>query len=128
MDPSAHVTRVSRVIGWACVGIGALQMAAGAAAEPGLEREATVDSHVRFMGSVFVGYGMSWLAGSPAHGGADVPRLRALAGLMALGGTGRLLTRATIGRPHRFHDLLLATELSAPLVLEAARRADARVR
>lgn len=41
-----------------------------------------------------------------------------LKGLMAIGGIGRLVTRASVGRPHRFHDALLAVELAAPVVVE----------
>ena len=50
--------------------------------------------------------------------------MRTLAGLMALGGIGRLATRATVGRPHRFHDLLLGIELAAPVVVEVMSRRD----
>ena len=51
-------------------------------------------------------YGAGW---QPDHDVADDgPR-----------GVGRLATRATLGRPHRFHDLLLAVELAAPAVVEA---------
>ena len=83
--------------------------------------DATTDSHVRFMGPVFAGYGLGWLdtASAPEP---DLDRMRVLAGLMALGGLGRLATRATMGRPHRFHDLLLAVELSAPVVVEVLAR------
>lgn len=79
--------------------------------------DATVDSHVRFMGSAFVAYGLGWVeaASSPTP---NLPRLRVLSGLMALGGASRLVTRATLGRPHRFHDLLLGVELAAPVVVE----------
>ncbi len=38
--------------------------------------------------------------------------MRLLAALMALGGIGRLVTRATVGPPHRFHDLLLLWNLA----------------
>jgi hypothetical protein len=89
--------------------------------------DATTDSHVRFMGPVFAGYGLAWLDAAAA-GEPDVGRMRGLAGLMALGGVGRLVTRATLGRPHRFHDLLLAVELSAPAVVEALARRDHRAR
>lgn len=101
--------------------IGGIQLVGGASAEPGMTGDATVDSHVRFMGPVFAGYGLGWLdaAASPEP---DLDRMRVLAGLMALGGVGRLATRGTVGRPHRFHDLLLAVELAAPLVVEAVGR------
>jgi hypothetical protein len=72
-------------------------------------------------GSVFACYGLGWL---DAAGGLepDLDRMRVLAGLMALGGTGRLATRAALGRPHRFRGLLLAVELSAPVIVEVLSR------
>ncbi|GAA5066655.1 hypothetical protein GCM10023318_55100 [Nocardia callitridis] len=86
-----------------------------------MHADPTVDSHVRFMGSAFVGYGLGWVeaAASPTP---NLPRLRFLAGLMALGGASRLITRATVGRPHRFHDLLLGVELAAPVAVEVLGR------
>ena len=87
--------------------------------------DATVDSHVRFMGPVFAGYGLGWLDAANSSE-PNLERMRALAGLMALGGVGRIATRATLGRPHRFHDLLLAVELAAPIVVELAGRRDRR--
>lgn len=118
---------LGRVTGWACIAIGGVQLVGGVRAEPGMTVEdATVDSHVRFMGAVFAGYGMGWIdAASSAE--PDLDRMRALAGLMAAGGMARLATRATMGRPHRFHDVLLGIELAAPVLVEAAgRRARAR--
>ena len=88
---------------------------------------ATTDSHVRFMGPVFAGYGLAWLDSARAPE-PDLDRMRVLAGLMALGGIGRLATRATLGRPHRFHDLLLAVELAAPVVVEAVGRRERSAR
>lgn len=112
---------LGRVTGWTCMAIGGIQLVGGVSGEPGMSGEATVDSHVRFMGPVFAGYGLGWLdaAASPEP---DLGRMRILAGLMALGGVGRLATRTTWGRPHRFHDLLLAVELTAPVVVEALGR------
>lgn len=52
-------------------------------------------------------------------------RWRVVGGLMALGGASLFLTRATVGRPHRFHDVLLLTELATPVVVELAARAAA---
>ena len=112
---------LGRVSGWACIAIGGIQLVGGARGEPGMIGDATVDSHVRFMGPVFAGYGLAWLDATAA-GEPDLDRMRLLAGLMALGGMGRLATRATLGRPHRFHDLLLAVELAAPIVVEALNR------
>jgi hypothetical protein len=107
-----------RVTGWTCMAIGGIQLFGGVRWEPGIAGHATVDSHVRFMGPVFAGYGLGWLDATAAPD-PDLDRMRVLAGLMALGGVGRLATRATLGRPHRFHDLLLAVELAAPVVVEA---------
>jgi hypothetical protein len=112
---------LGRVTGWTCIAIGGIQFVGGARAEPGMPGDATVDSHIRFMGPVFAAYGLGWLdtAAAPEP---DLNRMRMLAGLMALGGIGRLATRATLGRPHRFHDLLLSVELAAPVVVEAVGR------
>lgn len=117
------LTSLGRFAGWSCLGIGAMQVLTGTRLEPGIDGDATVDSHLRFMGAIFAGYGQQWLQ---ASGGAepDLARMRVLAGLMALGGAARLGTRATLGRPHRFHDVLMAMELAAPVLVEAAARRD----
>lgn len=112
---------VGRVAGWTCIVIGGIQLVAGVHGEPGMSGDATVDSHVRFMGPVFAGYGLGWLAAASARE-PDLNQMRTLAALMALGGLGRLVTRATLGRPHRFHDALLGIELAAPAVIEAVGR------
>lgn len=112
---------LGRVIGWTCITIGGIQLVGGVRGEPGMTGDATVDSHVRFMGPVFAGYGLAWLDTAAARE-PDLERMRLLAALMALGGIGRLVTRATVGPPHRFHDLLLAVELGAPVVVEALGR------
>ncbi|WP_224386900.1 DUF4345 domain-containing protein [Pseudonocardia sp. ICBG1293] len=112
---------VGRLTGWACIVIGGLQLIGGVRAEPGMATDPTVDSHVRFMGPVFAGYGVAWLDAAAADR-PDLRRMRLLAGLMFLGGLGRLTTRATLGRPHPFHDVLLAVEVAAPVVVEVAAR------
>lgn len=107
---------LARGLGWSSIAIGALQMAGGAHTEAGMsDADATVDSHVRFMGTMFMGYGVAWLDASAR---SDTGRMRLLAALMGLGGASRLITRATRGRPHRFHDVLMAVELATPLVVE----------
>ncbi|MEU6698117.1 DUF4345 domain-containing protein [Pseudonocardia sp. NPDC046786] len=118
---------VGRLTGWACMAIGGIQLVGGVRGEPGMTGDATVDSHVRFMGPVFAGYGLAWLDAT-ADDEPDLDRLRILAGLMALGGVGRLVTRATRGRPHRFHDALLAVELAAPVVTEVLGRRERAAR
>ena len=114
---------LGRVTGSACIAIGGVQLLGGVRAEPGMDDDATVDSHVRFMGSVFIAYGLDWLeaASRPAP---QADRMRVLAGLMAVGGASRLATRATIGRPHRLHDALMAIELAAPVLVEVLARRD----
>ena len=123
----SELRTLGRVTGWACIAIGAAQLVGGMRGEPGMTGDATTDSHVRFMGPVFAGYGLSWLDATSTPE-PDLGRLRVLAGLMALGGVGRLATRATVGRPHRFHDLLLAIELSAPVVVEVLGRRERAAR
>lgn len=118
---------LGRAVGWTCIGIGGIQLVGGVRGEPGMSGDATVDSHVRFMGPVFAGYGLAWLDAASGPG-PDMNRMRTLAGLMALGGIGRLATRATVGRPHRFHDLLLGIELAAPAVVEVVGRRDRAIR
>ncbi len=118
---------LGRVTGSVCIAIGGIQLVGGVRVEPGMTGDATTDSHVRFMGPVFAGYGLGWLDAAAARD-PDLDRMRVLAWLMALGGIGRLATRATLGRPHRLHDLLLAVELSAPVVVEAVGRRECRAR
>jgi len=118
---------LGRVTGWTCVAIGGAQLVGGLRGEPGMTGDATTDSHVRFMGPVFAGYGLGWLDAATADE-PDLGRMRLLAGLMALGGIGRLATRATVGRPHRFHDLLLCIELAAPVVVETLARREQTAR
>lgn len=121
----ATLRTLGRVTGWTCIAIGGIQLVGGVRGEPGMSDDATVDSHVRFMGPVFAGYGLGWLDAASAPE-PDLGRMRMLAGLMAVGGVGRLATRATRGRPHRFHDVLLAVELAAPVVVEALGRHERR--
>ncbi|MED5813650.1 DUF4345 domain-containing protein [Mycolicibacterium sp. 050232] len=118
---------LGRVTGWTCIAIGGVQLIGGVRGEPGMTGDATVDSHIRFMGPVFAGYGLGWLDAASARE-PDLNRMRMLAGLMAVGGIGRLVTRATLGRPHRFHDLLLGIELAAPVVVEALGRREPAAR
>lgn len=118
---------LGKVMGYVCIAIGGVQLVGGVRGEPGMTGDATVDSHVRFMGPVFAGYGLGWLDAA-AGDEPDPGRLRVLAALMALGGLGRLVTRATVGRPYWFHDVLLALELAAPLMTEAACRSEGRAR
>jgi hypothetical protein len=80
-----------RVTGWTCMAIGGIQLFGGVRWEPGIAGHATVDSHVRFMGPVFAGYGLGWLDATAAPD-PDLDRMRVLAGLMA-GPRGRRTAR-----------------------------------
>lgn len=66
---------LGRVTGWTCIAIGGIQLVGGVSGEPGMTDDATVDSHVRFMGPVFAGYGVSWLDAA-ARPEPDLNRMR----------------------------------------------------
>lgn len=111
---------LGRVTGSVCAAIGGFQFLGGVRGEPGMSGNTTTDSHVRFMGPIFIGYGLGWF--DAARSQPDLTRMRRLAGLMALGGVGRLAARFSGGRPHRLHDVLLVIELGVPLAVEVAAR------
>jgi hypothetical protein len=117
------------VAGVACVAIGAYHFVLGIDSVPGeAGTGATVDSRERFYNAIFLGYGVAWLAAArrtPIRA-ADV---RWLAGIMFLGGLGRILSILVHGQPHWFQLPLAGIELVAPPVLwwlaGAATRRDA---
>lgn len=113
---------LAKTCGYACVAIGSAQFLLGAAMEPGFDRtSAPVDSQVRFFGPVFAGYGLAWIAAACGDQ-PDLRRMRALSRMMALGGLGRLISRARVGHPHPFQDLLTVVELVWPATVEAMAR------
>lgn len=104
------------LMGWACVPIGLLHVALGNAAIPGAGSAGpTVDSWGRFMGAIFVGYGAAWLWAARRRP-IPAPAVRWLAGILLLGGVGRLISLATEGRPHGFQIALTVVELVLPPV------------
>ncbi|WP_406839611.1 DUF4345 domain-containing protein [Streptomyces sp. AHU1] len=113
----ARVLRIlTQLMGWSSVAIGLFHVALGNAAIPGAgSAGATVDSWGRFMGAVFVGYGLAWLWAARQR---PIPAraVRWLAGVFLLGGVGRLLSLAVHGRPQWFQIALAVIELSLPLV------------
>lgn len=122
----SKLATVAQGLGWSSVAIGVLQMIGGSRLEAGMgDVSATVDSHVRFMGPMFMGYGVGWLDAAQRN---DTERMELLAALMGAGGCSRLITRATMGRPHRFHDALMAVELFTPVVVELLVRGPRRLR
>ncbi|GED84158.1 hypothetical protein TNCT6_12430 [Streptomyces sp. 6-11-2] len=107
---------LTQLMGWACVLIGAVHVALGNAAIPGAgSAGTTVDSWGRFMGASFVGYGLAWLWAARQR---PVPAraVRWLAGVLLLGGAGRLLSLALHGRPQWFQIPLTVIELGLPPV------------
>ncbi|MFJ3203883.1 DUF4345 domain-containing protein [Streptomyces sp. NPDC086989] len=107
---------LTRLMGWSSVAIGLYHVLLGNAAIPGAgSAGTTVDSWGRFMGAVFVGYGLAWLWAARQR---PVPAqaVRWLAGVFLLGGAGRILSLAVHGRPHWFQLVLAAIELGLPPV------------
>ncbi|KOY56156.1 DUF4345 domain-containing protein [Streptomyces sp. XY332] len=107
---------LTQLMGWACVAIGLLHVTLGNAAIPGAgSAGATVDSWGRFMGAVFVGYGLAWLWAARQRP-IPAPAVRWLAGVFLLGGVGRVLSLAVHGWPQWFQVALAALELGMPPV------------
>jgi hypothetical protein len=111
-----HLRNLAGFTGLCCVAIGVYHFALGTASVPGAtDANATVDSRERFYSAFFAGYGVAWLRAarkSPIRA-TDV---RLLAGLMLLGGVGRLISLIHNGRPHWFQEVLMATEFLVPAV------------
>ncbi|MEV4432786.1 DUF4345 domain-containing protein [Streptomyces sp. NPDC049585] len=102
------------VMGVACTAIGAVHLVTGVGSVPGEGLAgATVDSRERFYGAIFMGYGLAWI-----HVARQSPiparAVRWLAGLLLLGGGGRLLSLLSHGSPHWFQVVLTGTELLLP--------------
>jgi Domain of unknown function (DUF4345) len=75
----------------------------------------TVDSRERFYNAIFIGYGLAWLWVARQR---PIPAtvVRWLAGLLLLGGVGRVISVAWYGWPHGFQVALGVVELTVPLV------------
>ncbi|WP_405578323.1 DUF4345 domain-containing protein [Streptomyces sp. NBC_01092] len=107
---------LAQLMGWTCAAIGLLHVALGNAAIPGAgSAGTTVDSWGRFMGAIFVGYGLAWLWAARQR---PIPAraVRWLAGVFLLGGVGRLLSLAVHGWPQWFQVALAVIELGLPPV------------
>ncbi|MEV6670018.1 DUF4345 domain-containing protein [Streptomyces sp. NPDC051162] len=105
---------LSWIMGIASVAIGVAHIASGMDPVPGGgSANATVDSLVRFFAAIFLGYGLAWIwvarqSPIPSKG------VRALAGLLFLGGLSRLPSWAEAGRPNWFQLVLMGLELALP--------------
>jgi hypothetical protein len=110
--------------GVACVAIGLYHLVLGIGSVP---IGVTVDSRERFYNAIFVGYGLAWLWAarqSPIPAAA----IRWLAGLLFLGGIGRVISVAWYGWPHGFQVALAVVELTVPLVYFWLAPADEKAR
>ncbi|MFE0178429.1 DUF4345 domain-containing protein [Streptomyces sp. NPDC059002] len=101
-------------MGIACAAIGVYHLVLGIASVPGeTSAGATVDSRERFYNAIFLGYGLAWIWAvrqSPIPARA----VRGLAGIMLIGGVGRLLSVLVHGWPHWFQIPLAVIELVLP--------------
>ncbi|MGW2367517.1 DUF4345 domain-containing protein [Streptomyces sp. NPDC001667] len=125
---------LSWIMGVACVAIGAVHIVSGMDSVPGGSAGPTVDSLVRFFAAIFLGYGLAWIwvaRQTPIPSKA----VRALAGMLFLGGLSRIPSWIAVGRPNGFQLALMAVELALPPVYfwlstagerEAAHRATAQ--
>ncbi|KOU42908.1 DUF4345 domain-containing protein [Streptomyces sp. WM6378] len=105
---------LSWAMGIADVLIGAVHLATGMDAVPGAGSPGpTVDSLMRFFGAIFLGYGLAWIWVARQ---SPIPSriVRLLAGIFFLGGAGRLLSWAALGRPNWFQLVLMGIELALP--------------
>jgi uncharacterized protein DUF4345 len=106
--------------GVACAAIGIYHLVLGIGSVPGEGSGATpvgvtVDSRERFYNAIFIGYGLAWLwvaRQSPIPASA----VRRLAGILLLGGVGRVISVAWYGWPHGFQVALAIVELTVPFV------------
>jgi len=105
------------VAGVACVTIGLYHLVLGIDSVPGEEgASATVDSRERFYNAIFAGYGVAWIAAA-RRTPIRATDVRWLAGILFLGGVGRILSILVHGQPHWFQLPLTAIELVGPPVV-----------
>jgi hypothetical protein len=116
------VTRTLRWLAGAtgiiCLAIGVYHIVLGIASVPG-EGTAdsiagiTVDSRERFYNAIFFGYGAAWLWAARQRP-LPLRLVRGLAGVMLLGGVGRIISWVQYGEPHWFQLVLTVIELVVP--------------
>ena len=107
--------RLTTIMGWACVLIGAVHLVGGAATVPGEPAaDPTVDSRERFYAAVFVGYGLAWIRAARQRP-LPVADVRGLAAIMAVGGAARIGSWVQRGRPHWLQCVLTGVEVLLPV-------------
>ncbi|MFF1557010.1 DUF4345 domain-containing protein [Streptomyces sp. NPDC058279] len=112
MGKAKALRALAWAMGIACVAIGLFHVLGGNAAIPGeADAGATIDSLGRFLGAIFVGYGLTWLWAARR---TPVPAaaVRMLTGVFLLGGLARVLSIAVAGWPHAFQVVLMVVELA----------------
>lgn len=122
---TAHLQRtLVPTTGAVCAAIGMSHVLFGARTAVGdVGASADEDSQERFLGALFTGYGAALLWAARQRP-LPVPLVRFLAGTMALGGVGRVLSIAERGRPHPFWVAMTAVEFAVPAALVWAADAD----
>jgi hypothetical protein len=105
-------------MGVACAFIGLYHVVLGIGSVPGEGSGhslsgTTVDSRERFYNAIFFGYGLAWLWAA-SQSPIPAKAVRWLAGIMLLGGVGRVISIVWYGRPHWFQLALTVIELGLP--------------
>ncbi|MFF0390255.1 DUF4345 domain-containing protein [Kitasatospora sp. NPDC004615] len=111
-DKALHALMLA--MGYGCVAIGLFHVLLGNSAIPGESSAGpTIDSLGRFFGAIFAGYGVAWLQAA-RQSPIRTTAVRWLAGILFLGGLGRILSLAVHGWPHWFQVALGIVELALP--------------
>jgi len=102
--------------GAVCALIGLYHLALGIHSVPGEAMAgATVDSRERFYGAVFLGYGLSWVWAA-RQSPLPTAAIHFLAGILLLGGVGRIISVIELGWPHWFQVVLMVIEIVLPAI------------
>lgn len=108
---------VLTLLGAVALVAGALGVLAGADLVPGVERVApSVDSEMRFFAAWYATAGVVVLLSVPRVE-ASKAVVRVVSAAVFVAGCGRLLSWATVGKPHGGLVVLMVIELALPLVL-----------
>ncbi len=113
-------------MGVVCAAIGVFHLVLGVASVPGeAAAGATVDGRERDYGAIFFGYGLAWVWAARQ---VPIPAaaVRWLAGIVLLGGVGRLVSWALVGTPQVFQVVLTVVELVLPPIFFQLARTDER--
>lgn len=114
--PVSQLAVTLRVLAVIPIVAGLASMLLGAGAVPGRAADVNLESELRYYGAFYAGFGLFlwWIAGSIASRGRE---LRLAAAVLFCGGLARALGIAVDGRPAADYLVLLALELTLPVVL-----------